>query len=325
MTQEIFLSVIIPTYKRPEGLRMLLNSIEKQNVDLKKVEVVVINNSDSSRSDNENVCKLFKKSELQVFLLDQPLQGSSYAKNLGIEHSKGRWLLFLDDDEEISPNYFEFVFPLLLNAGSNDLFGGPCFPLFDSGLPEWLKKDYFTVNFGDKARILSSNEFLIGGNLIVSKELANRMGGYLTEFGHRGSQAGYGEDTEYVARAIKQGGVQHYIPVIGINHHIPGDHLRLEWFKKQKKLSAQAKARFYLLSNPLPINWLTWQQMRMYFLRIAAIHYLKMSMLMLAEPFRNRSVFKFHENYWIERVSPAFVRYQINRTLFLLMDTYRKM
>jgi glycosyltransferase involved in cell wall biosynthesis len=320
MSHEVFLSIIIPTYKRPEGLNRLLSSIHRQRVDFSQVEVLVVNNSESARLESEEVCNGFKIKGMQIRFIHQSLTGSSFAKNLGIENANGKWLAFLDDDEEIVANYLEVLLPLLHCVERYTVLGGPYFPIFDSKKPRWMKEEYFIISFGNTPRLLSKNEFLLGGNLIVSKSLSDLTGGYLTNYGHKGNRSGYGEDTEYISRALKKGAIQSYYPSLAIYHHIPVGRMKLEWFKQQKKLSSLAKARVYLLSNPVPRNYFARLKMRIYYLKTAITYLCQMVLLICAGPFRNQDVFRFHENYWIEKISPVYARYRINVELYKLIN-----
>jgi glycosyltransferase involved in cell wall biosynthesis len=319
MDQKIFLSIIIPTYKRPDGLTRILQSINMQNVDMSQIEIIVINNSMDTKSECEEICALFIQKRLPVQLLHETVKGTSSAKNLGIKNACGRWLAFFDDDEGLVENYLSTLLPVLQKESATIILGGPYAPVFESPSPKWLKEKYFWVSYGSISQQLSSPDYLPGGNLVISKTMVDQIGGYSTEFGHKGKQSGYGEDTEFVTRAIKNGGVQHYLPSLVVYHYIPSGRLTLNWFKIQKKLSSLAKAKLYLLANPLPPSSSERLKLSRNYLKTAVLYWFKMILWIILEPFRDRHLYRFHENYWIEIILPIYAIYQINLNLYKLI------
>lgn len=90
-------SIVIPTYKRPELLRRALKSALNQTYP--NVEVIVIN--DSPKSNLESMKKEFQSVS---FYENSENMGGCYTRNRGIEESDGEYVNFLDDDDEIFPN-----------------------------------------------------------------------------------------------------------------------------------------------------------------------------------------------------------------------------
>jgi len=320
MTQEVMLSIIIPTYKRPEGLRRLLQSIGLQKSSLSQIEIIVVNNSMESKSICEEIINRFLERELPIRLFHQPLKGSSHARNLGIEKALGKWLAFFDDDEEVDKRYLESLLLFLSDESGLSILGGPRFPVFESTVPEWVKVDYFTIYYGSEPRTLSEREYLPGGNFILNKSFVDKIGMFSPDFGHKENQRGYGEDTEFISRATNLGGVQHYFPNLCIYHYIPPERVTLNWFINQKYLSASAKANLYLLSNPMLKERHRELRTRCYTLVAIAMSLLRLVMTIFKAPFRNRHDLKFYENYWVEKISPLYVRYRINVEVFSLLN-----
>jgi glycosyltransferase involved in cell wall biosynthesis len=309
------ISFIVPTYKRPDGLITTLNSIKVQMRDLSEVEIIVVNNSMDNASETETIINKMIGEGLPIRLFHQPLKGLSNARNLGIEVAKGYWLCFIDDDEEIDENYLEILLHTLPKANMNCAFGGPCFPIFDSQKPKWVKEEYFILSFGKEARELSPTEYLLGGNLIISKKFLDQIGLFSIDFGHGTKKNGYGEDTELMMRAVKQGGIQNYLPQLRILHHIPSSRLSIEWFIKQKKLSADSKAELYLKYYQLPNKWKDRCRVFMSYSKAAIVANLTIIVIFFSYPFRNRNQYPFYENFLIEKILPFRVRFWINRDL----------
>ncbi len=90
------ISVIIPTYNRCELLRRALLSVFAQT--LLPIEVVII---DDGSTDGTNA--MLRQEFPAVSYYCQENNGVSSARNLGIKHTTGDWLAFLDSDDEWLP------------------------------------------------------------------------------------------------------------------------------------------------------------------------------------------------------------------------------
>jgi len=86
------ITIVLPTYNRAEALRANLQStLTLERVD----EVLVIN--DGSVDDTIMVCESFDDERLR--LINHPRNlGVAAARNTGIEHARGQWVLFSEDD-----------------------------------------------------------------------------------------------------------------------------------------------------------------------------------------------------------------------------------
>ena len=90
------ISVIIPTHNRCELLRRALLSVFAQT--LLPTEVVVIDEGST-----DNTATMIRTEFPAVSYYYQENSGVSSARNLGIQHTTGDWLAFLDSDDEWLP------------------------------------------------------------------------------------------------------------------------------------------------------------------------------------------------------------------------------
>ncbi len=100
MNADPVVSVIIPTFNRSHLLGKTLNSVLAQS--FKDIEIVVID--DASTDQTQDL--LSKYPSLKTIILDVN-HGVSYARNRGIEISKGRYICFLDSDDLWEPKKLE--------------------------------------------------------------------------------------------------------------------------------------------------------------------------------------------------------------------------
>ncbi|VBB05332.1 nucleotide-diphospho-sugar transferases [Lucifera butyrica] len=85
-------SIIICTYNRSNCLDQLLSGLAQ--LSYPNYEIIVVDNN--STDCTYEICQKY-----DLIYLKEPRQGSSYARNRGVEKSSGKYLLFLDDDTVI--------------------------------------------------------------------------------------------------------------------------------------------------------------------------------------------------------------------------------
>lgn len=91
---EINYSIIIPHKNIPELLQRCLNSIPRRD----DIQVIVVDdNSDPDKVDFEHFPGLGEKC-VEVYFTKEG-KGAGYARNVGLQHVKGKWLLFADADD----------------------------------------------------------------------------------------------------------------------------------------------------------------------------------------------------------------------------------
>ena len=106
------ISVIIPTYAPKDYLWECLDSLEDQTLSKEEFEVIVVLNGDRQPYEDMIVNKMSQYTFSHQLLYSSP-KGVSNARNLGMEHAKGDYICFIDDDDWVSKNYLE---NLLANA-----------------------------------------------------------------------------------------------------------------------------------------------------------------------------------------------------------------
>lgn len=100
--QDTHISIVIPTYKRVDRLRKLLDSICNQTY--KNFEVIIIDdNSPNLDSYKVLVDEYQEKLNDLKFLVNENNMGAPHSRNRGILESKYNLLAFVDDDDEWEP------------------------------------------------------------------------------------------------------------------------------------------------------------------------------------------------------------------------------
>ena len=105
---EELVSVIIPTYKRNKNLENAIQSVLKQTY--KNFEIIIVddNNPDTEyRKANEELMKKYENNEKVIYVKHEKNRNGAAARNTGIFLSKGKYIAFLDDDDEFLENKLE--------------------------------------------------------------------------------------------------------------------------------------------------------------------------------------------------------------------------
>lgn len=107
-------SVIIPTYNRENTIVRAVNSILNQSY--KDLEVIVVD--DCSRDNTIEVVSMIQDARVRIIKCEKN-GGACVARNIGIEHAKGRYIAFQDSDDEWYPNKLEIQLEKLNSTNSD--------------------------------------------------------------------------------------------------------------------------------------------------------------------------------------------------------------
>lgn len=113
------LSFIIPCYNGADTLRFSVESVIKQGIE--DYEIIIIN--DGSTDNTLKEANRIKSECPNVIVLDKSNGGVSSARNLGIKHSSGDYLVFLDADDEFDSDFWKEVKQYTDRSKSLIIFG----------------------------------------------------------------------------------------------------------------------------------------------------------------------------------------------------------
>lgn len=114
-------SIVIPTLDRAGPLRRALASAMGQALPGElAVEIVVVDNSAARTA--EQTVRAFA-ADGRVRYVSAPVPGVANARNAGVKAANGRWIAFLDDDEEASADWLAHHVAALTQTGADASFG----------------------------------------------------------------------------------------------------------------------------------------------------------------------------------------------------------
>lgn len=101
-------SIIVPTFGRPEKLEKSINSILRQSY--KNIEIIIVNDNDIGSSyffETKNIIEKYKNNHKIVYYENKKNLGGALSRNNGVRESTGYYVTFLDDDDEYEYNKVE--------------------------------------------------------------------------------------------------------------------------------------------------------------------------------------------------------------------------
>ena len=107
------LSVVVPVYNVEQYLKRCVDSIINQNYP--NIEIILVD--DGSKDSSGKLCDFFAKQDKRIKVIHQTNGGLSSARNTGIENASGYYINFLDSDDELLPNIFNDLIPLMEKNG----------------------------------------------------------------------------------------------------------------------------------------------------------------------------------------------------------------
>lgn len=197
---EVCVAICVATYKRPQGLKGLLESLSRlvfEKLPVPHIEIVVVDN-DVSRS-AAGVCRAYERlSPWRIKYFVEAKRGIAAARNRTVKEARDMcgWLAFIDDDEEADPRWLDELLAVQKITGA-DILTGPILTKFANKPPAWVVKG----GFFNRERYASGTmmKYVRTGNLLMSASVFEGI-----SFDTRLSFTG-GEDTLMSMEAYQAG------------------------------------------------------------------------------------------------------------------------
>ena len=117
---KVDVSIIVPIYNSEETLIKCLDSILKQKDT--NFEVILIN--DGSSDESLNICRHYSNNYENIIIIDKKNEGSSVARNKGIDRASGRYIMFIDSDDWIEDTMLKDKYELAMKYNSDMVISG---------------------------------------------------------------------------------------------------------------------------------------------------------------------------------------------------------
>lgn len=195
---ECSISLIIPVYNCEKYIERCLRSIAIQNIE-QNIEIIIVDDGSTDRT--VEICNsLLSQGSILYKVIRQKRSGVSVARNTGIGAAEGKYIIFIDGDDEIQVDSLSILFYEAEKNHADFVFGG--FKKFNElGRTLWrynVKKEFREERAGKKVAleflngkvVIRLGAFIILRQNIVDHQLIFREG------------LKYGEDIEYILRCL---------------------------------------------------------------------------------------------------------------------------
>ena len=154
------LSIIIPTYNRYEPLNNLLKDLEEQTYT--NFEVILIDQSNPFQKE------LYNNLNFRYHIIRQEDPALWKARNRGIKSAKSEYLLFLDDDSRIAPDWI--------------LEHLKCLDYFQADISSGVSKSLIGAKIPENYSFFRWSDQLDTGNVLIKKKVFEKCGLFDRQF-----------------------------------------------------------------------------------------------------------------------------------------------
>lgn len=229
-------SIVIPTLEREKPLRRALASARGQVLpDDLAIEIIVV---DNSKSGSARWVEHEAGNGGAVRYAAEPVPGVANARNAGILAASGRWVAFLDDDEEAAPDWIARHIAALRKTGADASFGPVTARAEEGGIaPRFAAFFSRRIDRPDRSDIGDLSAFLGTNNSVFRREncldAAAPFDIALNETG--------GEDSLLLAQLAGAGRRFVWAADAGVIEWVPARRLTWAYVRRRRFLSGQIR------------------------------------------------------------------------------------
>lgn len=156
MTNTEKISVIIPCYNVEKYIETCLLSIVNQTY--KNLEILAID--DGSPDNTPAILDKLAEKYSQLKVIHQKNAGVSAARNIGLKHATGDYIVFVDGDDFLAPDYMEYMLDLVHKTGAEFCLSINCFK--EQGEVQTKFLEIKTLSQADAVALLLSPRVVVG-------------------------------------------------------------------------------------------------------------------------------------------------------------------
>ncbi|MCD4722714.1 MAG: glycosyltransferase [Desulfobacula sp.] len=215
---EIIISIVIPDYNKVEYTYKCLKSIVESSDTRLSYEVIVVDNASS-----DTTPKLLKETKGLVAIINKENKGFVEACNIGAGHAKGQYILFLNNDTEVTSHWLDKMLEPFKADEKVGITGAkllyPDGSLQEAGNIIWQDATGWNYGRGDNPDLPEYSykkevDYCSGACLMIPKKLWEKAGGFDMRYA-----PAYYEDTDLCFTVRKMGYKVIFQPEAKVIHH----------------------------------------------------------------------------------------------------------
>lgn len=180
---DIFFSIIVCTYNRAHLIENALSSILKQTE--KSYEIIIVD--DGSTDKTLEIAKKYCDLEQNCRYIHQFHSGVSSARNSGINIASGKYITFLDSDDEYEPDHLLLRKEVIVKNNFPDLVYGGVKIVGNPFVPDKNNTD----------ELIHLDKCIIGGTFFIKRSILNEINGF--------DIVDFAEDSVFFEKVLKKG------------------------------------------------------------------------------------------------------------------------
>lgn len=252
------LSVIIPTHApNPSRLERTLSGLKAQQLARDSWELVIVDNASPNP-------ELFSSFDLSwhpcVRIIREERLGLTRARIAGIQASQGDYLVFVDDDNVLCPNYLKNTIEIFQQYPDLGAVGGKSLPEFEIEPEPWVKQFLVCLalrDLGEEVQIYSSARVSgsakqhpaiapIGAGMALRRLAAQYYVDCITADNERlaldrtGRSLQSGGDCDINLTLLEAGWGVGYFPQLQLTHLMPASRLTREYLARVNRASSRS-------------------------------------------------------------------------------------
>jgi GT2 family glycosyltransferase len=219
--------ICVPTFRRPEHLRLTLESLSSQRT-TRRFAVMIVENDAGANEGARVAAQFLNTGRLQGLCIVEPRQGNCQAINAAFETAQqafpqARHFLMIDDDEIASPDWLERMVHAAETTGA-EVIGGPVWPVFVDTMKQGLERH---PAFRPAYETSGPVPVIYGsGNCLITRPVFARLGSpaFDLQFNFLG-----GGDTDFFIRTRLAGMKFHWVAEAVIHETVPDSRTEPRW------------------------------------------------------------------------------------------------
>ena len=246
-------TVLICTLNRAVLLDRTLTSLAAMHVPRLRWEVLVVDNgsTDGTRALVEGRQRSFPVPLRYVF---ERMPGRSAAMNTGLAASDAPFVVFTDDDVEVSAGWLEAACEPMRQDAAIAYTGGPVEPIWEAPCPAWFPQTGRTLwgtlailDYGAEPFVFEERQRVpLGVNFALRRRLVDDIGAFEPSLGRSSGRVLLGQEVpELLCRAREAGAHGMYVPAMRVRHHVPARRLRASYCRRWWYGKGVSRARLH--------------------------------------------------------------------------------
>jgi GT2 family glycosyltransferase len=241
----VTVSVIVPTYRRPDDVVQCVGSLQDQ--DAGGFETIVVDNA-CDEALRRRIDEVDARGDGRIRYVAEPNVGLHNARHAGVRAAEGELLLFTDDDAVFSPGWVSAYAEAFDRHPEMVAAGGPVHPIWEGTPPAWLLEMVerspwcgpLSLIDLDREFVLDPEGMFFGVNMAIRRSTLFEVGGFNPEaFG----PVWLGDGETGLNRKLWDRGLPiGYVPGALAYHRIPPGRMRHEYLLHRIRNEAASDA-----------------------------------------------------------------------------------